>query len=123
MKKFALLLALFLLIKPFWPVIEYGVNYDYIVTVLCENKDTPEMGCDGKCYLGKQLAKEAGEDDKNPFQKSSKTEIPQVIISEEFPEYHLIAEFELTRPETIEIKPDFYHSIFSSEILDPPQIV
>lgn len=57
-----------MLIKPLWPIAEYAVNYDYIVENLCENKDTPSMQCDGKCYLAKQLAKESEGSEKNPFE-------------------------------------------------------
>ncbi len=54
---FILILAIFL--KPVFPVIEYIVNYDYISTVLCENKAQPIMQCNGKCHLMKELAKAA----------------------------------------------------------------
>lgn len=33
----------------------YLVNKEYIATTLCENREMPEMKCDGKCYLRKQL--------------------------------------------------------------------
>jgi hypothetical protein len=46
-----------MLLKPILPVVEYVVNYDYITKVLCVNKETPIMGCNGKCYLISQLAK------------------------------------------------------------------
>lgn len=36
----------------------YQANYDYYAEVLCENKDKPELHCDGKCYFAKQLAQE-----------------------------------------------------------------
>ena len=45
-----------MLFKPLLPLVEYAVNYDYISKVLCVNKETPIMGCDGKCYLMSQLA-------------------------------------------------------------------
>lgn len=35
----------------------YQVNKTYVATVLCENKDKPEMNCCGKCYVRKQLNK------------------------------------------------------------------
>lgn len=35
---------------------EYAINYDYIVKVLCENKEKPEVACNGKCHLKKELA-------------------------------------------------------------------
>ena len=36
------------------PVFEYITNYKYISEELCENKDRPELECNGKCYLIKQ---------------------------------------------------------------------
>jgi UDP-N-acetylglucosamine pyrophosphorylase len=48
-----------MLLKPLVPVLEYACNYDYIASELCENKDNVVMGCNGKCYLMKQLAKES----------------------------------------------------------------
>lgn len=59
MKKTILILALVILLKPIFPVIDYGVNYDYISQVLCENKDKPQMHCNGKCHLMKEMAKES----------------------------------------------------------------
>lgn len=53
-----------MLAKPAIPFLEYIVNYDYIVKELCKNKEKPELECNGKCHLVKQLAK-AAEEDKN----------------------------------------------------------
>lgn len=33
----------------------YLVNKEYIIDVLCVNKDKPSMKCDGKCQLEKKL--------------------------------------------------------------------
>ena len=68
MKHLILFVAIIMLIKPLWPLAEYAVNYDYIVENLCENRATPSLQCDGKCYLAKQLAKESEGSDKNPFE-------------------------------------------------------
>lgn len=54
---FFYLLYLLAMVKPVMPIIEYYANYDYIATVLCENKDKPYLECNGKCYLEKQLNK------------------------------------------------------------------
>ncbi|MBS1771343.1 MAG: hypothetical protein JST82_00695 [Bacteroidetes bacterium] len=35
----------------------YNANKTYVATVLCENRDKPQMKCCGKCYLRKQLKK------------------------------------------------------------------
>lgn len=47
------------MLKPIFPVIDYVVNYDYIATVLCVNKAKPQMHCNGKCHLMKEMAKES----------------------------------------------------------------
>lgn len=54
-----ILLALFSssIIAPVFPLFDYILNYDYIVEVLCINKDKPEMECNGKCYLKDQISK------------------------------------------------------------------
>jgi hypothetical protein len=51
--------AMYLLamLKPISPIIGYYINYDYIVDVLCENKDKPVLKCNGKCHLTKELKK------------------------------------------------------------------
>jgi len=67
MKKIAILFAFFILAKPVLPFLEYQLHYDYIIKELCENKNKPELKCNGKCYLAKQLAKAAEQEnnDKN----------------------------------------------------------
>lgn len=71
MKQFlAIPLIFVMLVKPLWPVAEYIINYDYIVTNLCENRAQPQLQCDGKCYLSKLLAKENGQQEDNPFENN-----------------------------------------------------
>ncbi len=64
------LLALFMLLKPVLPVLEYVVNYEYISKVLCENKAKPKMKCNGKCHLMKELAKTS--ENQNPISSNKK---------------------------------------------------
>lgn len=58
-KKTVFLFAIFMLLKPVLPVLEYVVFYDYIKNELCENKDQQELGCNGQCHLSKELSKAA----------------------------------------------------------------
>ncbi|MCS4303062.1 hypothetical protein [Chryseobacterium sp. BIGb0232] len=44
-------------IRPVLPLVNYAVNYDYIVQNLCENREIPQSTCKGKCYVEKELAK------------------------------------------------------------------
>ncbi|MEM0519199.1 MULTISPECIES: hypothetical protein [Aequorivita] len=124
MKNTILILAsLIILIKPLWPVVDYIANYDYIVNVLCENKDKPEMQCNGKCHLSKELAKEAGAEDENPFNnKTSKIEIQQYIISEDISEYIFASGNELYDTKIIGYRPKLNTSLFTSKILHPPRL-
>jgi len=80
---FNLLLVFYLVLKPVLPLVEYAVNYDYISDVLCINKKKPELHCNGKCYLGKELAKNSSEDSKskNPTQKIIDCYIPVEIAA------------------------------------------
>lgn len=110
-----------MLTKPFWPVIDYVMHYDYIVSNLCENKENRELECNGKCYLSKQLAKEAGDEDKNPFSKSSKTEIPQFVISETIPSYNFSEAPIHSSQDNFGYSPDLYFPLFCLQILQPPQ--
>ncbi|MEO1031294.1 MAG: hypothetical protein AAFX55_07800 [Bacteroidota bacterium] len=37
-------------------VLYYQLNIDYIIETYCINKDQPELQCNGKCHLVKQLS-------------------------------------------------------------------
>ena len=67
-----------MLARPAIPFLEYIVNYDYIVKELCENKEKPELKCNGKCHLKKELAKTA-EEDKNTTSSDKKQNVKQEI--------------------------------------------
>jgi len=59
----ALLLAGIICCQAFYNVgvLSYwAVNRTYIAANLCENVKRPEMHCNGKCYLKKKLAADAG---------------------------------------------------------------
>ena len=67
-----------MLIKPVLPVIDYVVNYEYISTQLCENVEKPELKCNGKCHLMKELSK-ASENEK-PIQSNKKQRQKKIIL-------------------------------------------
>ena len=70
MKSFIIIIALTLFLKPVFPLLDYIANYDYIAKVLCENKTKPELKCNGKCHLMKELASQAEKD--TPLQNNKK---------------------------------------------------
>ena len=63
----ALLLIVYTLspFKIYAPYLSYKINYNYISTVLCENKAKSKLQCQGKCYLKKELKKTSEEESKN----------------------------------------------------------
>jgi hypothetical protein len=75
---FFYLLYLLAMVRPIIPIIEYHANYDYISSVLCENRDKPYLECNGKCYLEKQLKKT------NNTHQDHKSTVPQISF-EDYP--------------------------------------
>lgn len=56
----------------------YEANKTYVSNVLCENKAKPQMKCNGKCYLRKQLNKTEN-NQQNRQLKASQTEWVEFI--------------------------------------------
>jgi len=65
----SILFTCYMVFRPLIPIVEYAVNYDYIVNTLCINKSKPEIHCNGKCFLNKELAK-ANDSETSPFSKA-----------------------------------------------------
>lgn len=58
----------------------FEVNQKYIAKELCENKDKPQMHCNGKCYLMKKL-KQAQEKEQKQERQSQKPQVQDAIVS------------------------------------------
>ena len=116
-----LIVALTMLIKPLWPVGEYIMNYDYIVNVLCENKDKPELQCNGKCYLMQLLAQESEQNEKNPFGDKQLIDISQILTL--FPTFDLNS-YDLAYEEksTIAFLQNLRSLLLTFKIVQPPEI-
>jgi len=74
------LLALILLqaFSKVFILIDYQLNKEYIMEVLCINRDKPEMHCEGQCHLTKQL-KKSEKADRQANEKSQKQELPMTL--------------------------------------------
>lgn len=62
----------------------YEINKEYVSTVLCINKNKPELKCNGKCYLTKQLKKAdtpQSDTEKNLPGNSKKSEHVEYLLS------------------------------------------
>ncbi len=66
------------------PLVDYAVNYDFINKNLCENKSKPQLLCNGKCYLKKEIAKASENQTKNDFRINISGFTDTFIIDENF---------------------------------------
>ncbi|KUY30596.1 hypothetical protein [Elizabethkingia ursingii] len=107
-------------LRPVLPLLDYALNYDYIVSRLCENRNRPQLDCNGICYLSKELVKVSGN---SPKQENSKINISgfidTFIVNDTFTFKSLFTGI------TNKVKPaiyytDFYDFTSHSKIFRPP---
>jgi hypothetical protein len=106
-------------------VLNWKINQDRITEKYCENKNRPEMECDGKCYLAKQLRKldveEQNERSKNqlPEQQLKSAEIP--FIAPKYPiESIVFAVFPAVKKHAFVEPHGMYRFTFITENFHPP---
>jgi hypothetical protein len=103
--------------QAYMPHVNYWMNRDFIASVLCENKEKPELECNGKCHLKKQIQENS---DDNPE-------------GEEVSSQMMVEFFEPTIDHTVEwlvetITNSFYNysepleTGFSSSVFHPPRV-
>ena len=123
MKKIVFLLALFMLLKPVLPVIDYIVNYEYISKVLCVNKAKPKLQCNGKCHLMKQLAKTS--ESEGPI-SSDKKMVPQqfeVLFLEEIKSFTITSIYFYESQKTSSNYSNLYFRLNSASVFHPPTFI
>src|SRR4029077_2127109 len=62
----------------------YNANHSYIASALCVNRDKPQMHCDGKCFLKKELN---GQQEKESSQRTIHPNSSVTFFCEEVPSY------------------------------------
>jgi len=112
-KTAAIFLSLFLLFKPMIPLLEYAAFYDYIKNELCVNKDKPEMHCNGKCHLAKQIVKSGDTDTGN--EKNQSFSIEHSIVY--FQDVKLNYSFFLFKEQNVKIE-SLYNKIYTFHYID-----
>lgn len=103
-----LLISIKILVVPF-VYLDFELRKEYIIQNLCENRFTPQLHCDGKCYLAKQLHKVAEEHARDEAQKQS--ESAKRVIQEVFEEI----QFDFILTPAFCHAPDLF-ALFSSSI-------
>lgn len=102
-------------------LVDFKINQDFIAKVLCINKEEPELQCNGKCHLKKQLDKvEPPVEDKNlPAQKTQRLELTFFITKEG---YLLEKKVNIHNIKTvIGNKNPFFTDSYINEIFHPPR--
>jgi len=119
LKYLVVISALFLLFKPVFPVVEYVLDYDYVVNVLCENKAKPELACNGKCHLMKELAK-ASDTEKTASEREKKGSFPIELFCNTSSEIKLASGFPVKRAPANFFYPTPHCVSFDADIFHPP---
>lgn len=117
----AIPLILVMLVKPLWPIAEYIISYDYIVTNLCENRDRPQLQCDGKCYLAKLYARESSEHHKNPFAEERMVEMNLFLLEDPIIEINNTTNRPMFDKGFADLYKNVLPFILVSEIIQPPE--
>jgi hypothetical protein len=60
-------------------VLNYVINKEFISTVLCINRDKPELNCNGKCQVTEQLKEQEKKKNEQKGTVSDKVDIPVYI--------------------------------------------
>mgnify|MGYP000477633471 CR=1 FL=1 len=88
MKKGTFILTLFLSVLILYNSLRVSITYIYynvdtigFIEALCENKDKPELACNGKCHL-KKITKSTDDNENTPIQL---TEIKDILLYNEKP--------------------------------------
>jgi len=98
--------------------LNYVVNYDYISKVLCENKEKPELKCNGKCHLKAELAKASEEN--FPASQESKSNITlELLFLETIPEFKFNRIYVEKQQVSISYS-RLYFRLHSTSIFHPP---
>ncbi len=103
------------------PLVDYAVNYDYISKKLCENKQKPQLLCNGKCYLKKELGKVSENQAKNNSQISISGFTDTFIINESFVFFSIIKSFSEKENSIFDFDFSYRFNLFAN-IFHPPLI-
>ncbi|GAB3960368.1 hypothetical protein GCM10028805_57850 [Spirosoma harenae] len=107
-------------ISPWGTIAYYHLNKDYIARVLCENRNKPQLHCDGKCYLAKRLKAQQDKHDKETTERIQQTSPIQLYCEAYF-------QFDFKASPTVLQSPRFAYQLssYSSYIRDflrPPRL-
>ena len=107
-------------VSPWGTIAYYHVNKDYIARVLCENRDKPQLHCDGQCYLAKKLKTQQDKQDKETTERVQNTPLLQLFCQTNLPFQFSTSAVDLP----VVSRPDYLLSAYAAPcfgLLHPPQ--
>jgi len=122
-KQFVIIVVLLMSLKPILPVVDYIINYDYITKVLCENKAKPEMKCNGKCQLMKNLAKAADEEKPISPHKKVQSQETEMLFFQELQWLTFRKKYLLPKNNIDDHYSNNYFHLESSSVFHPPPVL
>ena len=101
-------------------LVNYSIQKSYYTNVLCVNQDKPELKCNGKCHLSKQLAQDGnkGSEPKAPAAESFR-ESTLITLQEELT--FAVFKTESSPNLIIDYSDELSNGYFNSK-LDPPRL-
>jgi len=119
MKKIIVITCLMLLLKPIFPVLQYALDYDHISKVLCVNKKKPQMHCNGKCHLMKELAKASEKETPVSSDKKAPHAESETLFFLPLPEFFFATYSNANRQQDI-CHVDLYQYLYDKTSCRPP---
>lgn len=116
---FTLFIIFTIALRPLMPLVDYAVNYNYINKNLCENRSKPQLLCNGKCYLKKEIAKTSTEQSKNDSRIRISGFTDTFIINENFTFVKIINDYSESFIFNSELNFSYKFNLFSN-IFHPP---
>ncbi len=109
-----------ILVTPTLIIINFYVNQDTIIAEKCINKDRPELHCNGKCYLKKELNTQ-----KHITTDQENTELKSFLFTPTFSQKISSIVVDRIFASTIDYNHFYnisYSFLYSPQLLDPPKI-
>ncbi len=123
MKKTVFIIVIVLFLKPILPVLEYTINYDYITKTLCVNKAKPQMHCNGKCHLMKELAKASESEKPISSDKKHLLQESEILFFEAIKTYESLGFIATHSIKGTTHYSDLYSYLKSSAVFHPPTFI
>jgi hypothetical protein len=98
----------------------YLVQYKYYVDVLCENKNKPELKCNGKCQLAKELKTVDEEPLKQELPQRSNDKTEDIFLVHHSSNF-ISSELTYNINSYSNYKPPFLSFCFKEKIFQPPE--